>query len=314
MDSTENKKRKSPFRLLIVLSILTLVAWNTEIFLTFVSFLLPNFDLNAGFGTGSSISFLIWAGMSYAMPILPVFTIIFSAVKLKAIKNTDDKSRVLRRNWFIAIITLNAAFCVMFAGFQAVRIINPNNALYPDLSVIYRTVEGAALKGRASDEVILNLENMNANYDDEFSFSIYSSENNSAQLFSRYRNINFTIYESNFDFFFHIGYDTNYKIVTRSNFENNFLRQKVNLRMIELLSEIIGEDPIIHIRWDSLSSLWSQHRSESVPVDANADDILAGEYGRLRFNPLIFVLTDDIMLYRAKEMSAIMKNIGDVIR
>jgi len=291
-----NISDKKYIRLLIILSVLTLVIWNNEIFLTVINSILPGDVMNQSIlSRDNSFSILIFMLTFFTMPFLPLIPLIYCSIKLIKNKRSQNKIKKHQRNWIIIILALNILFCVLFGVFW----LNSGHPFYqyPDLSNLRRSIERLYVNNFIKNDVSeYVLEYLKDKYGGDFSFSIKSAEN-SISRFSDERHIVYTIRENNLGFYFVIAYDIDSETI-HDDFRRMLAHQKVNLRMKELIDVITGEGRILHVRWDWILGMFSN----DIPTNATADDIIAGKYGRLSFDPIIFVLVDNISLNDAKEM------------
>jgi len=270
-------------RHLRVLSVLTILLWNSESLLSFLDSIMGSNIHGSIFDVG--FMFLVWLIIAFILILpMPIVVLTYSIYHLKTY---HDVIVTYQKNWFRTIIAFNILFLVMLGGSFFFRL------QFPDVGMIIRNIRISAMKSNVAEDVLSYLEET---YGDEFSFSIHSSRNLASGLFPTNRRIWFGVYENNYNFYFGIVYDIDLSSIYINHFERDLVHQKVNLRMIEYIDDIIGEGLTLHVRWDWLN------RMQNIPIYATADDIIAGRYGRLLFNATIFILVDDISLDDAKQM------------
>ena len=273
MDKPKNKKHIIS---LIIISVLTLLVWNNYTF----GVLLGNFN-----------SFSILIIFAYIMIFLPIITAAYCAVKLIINKNVHI------RIWLIGILSFNILFYVMLGGYYFSR----GNTPYPDMIKILETsYVNVFVKNNASERVE---EYLQYNYGEQYSFSVKSGKYSTMPDASK---INYIVHENNNNFYFNLSYDIYSKTIVFDNFKVKLAHDKVNKRLKELIDGCIIGGSTLYVRWDNL-----YYDYLSFPLYATADEILAGKYGRVIFDTMIFVYTGEekIGLREAKNMYlSILKN------
>ena len=115
MDSSNNGKN---LRILIILSVLTAIGWNAEIFLSVVSAVLPGNVMHQSIlSRDNQLSVFIFMVTAMLIQILPVVLLIYCAAKLRANKFAQSRITAYQRNWLGVLLALNILFCIMLAGF-----------------------------------------------------------------------------------------------------------------------------------------------------------------------------------------------------